>query len=202
MFIALDAIGGLPQPPFVATEESGIFNFRDIGGYPIKDNPSLSFRRNLMYRASDPGRITAEGEDQVRALGIKIIFDIRLPVELPQPSQNPANKENAIGGNADTGFFGAGIKEIAGIERRHIDPSKYDSDDLEEGDKDSFTRGFKDFPKFTTEVSQSLLNAQTFYSANTMHRSAFWPKRKDSLTAVQPSALYLSTFCSRIQTHS
>ena len=202
MFIALDAIGGLPQPPFVATKDIGIFNFRDIGGYPIKNNLSLSFRRNLIYRPSDPGRITAEGEHQVRALGIKIIFDIRLPAELPQPSQGPANKENAIGGNGNTGFFGASIKEIAGVERRHIDPSKFDSDNSEEGDKDSLTVAFKNFPNFTTEVSQSSLNAQTFYSANTMHRSAFWPKRKAFLIAVQPSALCLSTFCSRTQTHS
>ena len=148
MFIALDAIRGLPQRPFVATEEAGIFNFRDIGGYPIRDRASHSFRQNLIFRSSEPSSITTEGEKLVRDIGIKIVFDIRLPEELPQSSQKD---EDATDGDTATGLFGAQIKEIGGIERRHIDPSK--SDDLPQGAEGAFRDGFKDLPKFTTEVS-------------------------------------------------
>lgn len=148
MFVALDAIKGLPQRPFVATEEAGIFNFRDVGGYPIRDRALCSFRQNLIFRSSEPSRITAEGEKLVRDIGIKIIFDIRLPEELPQSSQQVGH---ATDGVTATSLFGGHLKEIGGIERRHIDPSK--SDDLPQGAQRAFRDGFKDLPKFTTEVS-------------------------------------------------
>ena len=148
MFVELDAIKGLPQPPFVATEELGIFNFRDVGGYPIRDHALHSFRQNLIFRASEPTRITAEGEKLVRDIGIKIVFDIRLPQELPQSSQRDGH---ATDGDTAEGILGGTIKEIKGVERRHIDPSI--SKDSPQGAKSPFQDAFKDLPKFTAEVS-------------------------------------------------
>ena len=148
MFVALDAINGLPQPPFVATEEAGIFNFRDVGGYPIRDRASYSFRRNLIFRASEPARITTEGEQLVRDLGIKIIFDIRTRYELPHSTQIDGV---ATEGDTVPGIFGGQIKEIGGIERRYIDPLK--PDNLPPCAKVASPDDFKYIEKFTAKVS-------------------------------------------------
>ena len=148
MFIALDAIKGLPQRPFIATEEAGIFNFRDVGGYPIRGCASHSFRQNLIFRASEPTRITNDGEKLVRDAGIKIIFDIRTGEELPPSIQKD---EDTTDSDTATGILGGTIKEIGGTERRHIDPST--SDEVPEGAESGFQAAFQELPKFTVEVS-------------------------------------------------
>src|SRR5277367_2299860 len=40
----------LPSPPFVSV--SGIYNFRDLGGYTV--SPGLSVKRNVIYRCGEP----------------------------------------------------------------------------------------------------------------------------------------------------
>ncbi len=71
----------LPTPPFHAID--GVSNFRDVGGYAIKP-AGASVRRNWIYRSAQPGSVTAAGQEQMRALGITTIFDLRSGVELEQ----------------------------------------------------------------------------------------------------------------------
>jgi hypothetical protein len=86
------------SPPFHSVP--GLSNFRDIGGWPIYPASYASPRRvckGLLFRGSDTNRITPEGEEKLRRLGIKTDFDLRSRQQIEK-----------------TG----GFKEIAGIERR------------------------------------------------------------------------------------
>ena len=59
----------------------GVSNFRDIGGWPIARTSSDSLpkhvRKGLLYRGSDTNRITPDGENKLRELGIGKDFDLR-----------------------------------------------------------------------------------------------------------------------------
>ncbi|KAI1339246.1 tyrosine phosphatase family-domain-containing protein [Xylariaceae sp. FL0016] len=74
----------LPSPPFLAVP--GLPNFRDAGGYPLS-GPSGSdvnkvVRRNIIYRASEPSRLSPEGVAQLQALKIAHVYDLRSAVEI------------------------------------------------------------------------------------------------------------------------
>jgi Tyrosine phosphatase family len=75
------ATSELPSPPFVAVE--GVKNFRDIGGYPITGSDSKSVKRGFVYRSATLTGITNDGmKTLVSALGIRVIFDLRLQDEV------------------------------------------------------------------------------------------------------------------------
>ncbi|TLD21918.1 hypothetical protein PspLS_08009 [Pyricularia sp. CBS 133598] len=74
-------------PPF--HHIPGLPNFRDIGGYataaagdastpgqPAQHGQKL-FRRNLVFRASEPSKLTDEGVAKLQDLGITHVFDLR-----------------------------------------------------------------------------------------------------------------------------
>jgi protein tyrosine/serine phosphatase len=85
-------------PPFHIIP--GVSNFRDIGGWPISTTSSATPRRvrkGFLFRGSDTNRVTPQGEEKLRQLGIKTDFDLRSKQQI----------ENT-----------GGFKEIAGIERR------------------------------------------------------------------------------------
>jgi hypothetical protein len=66
------------QSPFV--DVPGLANFRDIGGWPIRDNEGnviATVRKGVFYRGSDTAAITKAGEEKLRSLGITIDFDLR-----------------------------------------------------------------------------------------------------------------------------
>ena len=62
------------SPPFLHVD--GLENFRDIGTWPTS-TPNVTVRDQVLYRGPDLATITAKGEEQLRNLGIDIIFDIR-----------------------------------------------------------------------------------------------------------------------------
>ncbi|KAH7029433.1 protein-tyrosine phosphatase-like protein [Microdochium trichocladiopsis] len=77
----------LPRPPFIHVD--GLPNFRDAGGYPVTDGSSTGtggkktiVRRGVLYRASEPSKLSSEGEAQLRALGIREVYDLRSAVEI------------------------------------------------------------------------------------------------------------------------
>ncbi|KAI1761997.1 protein-tyrosine phosphatase-like protein [Hypoxylon sp. FL1150] len=82
----------LPSPPFLAI--SGLPNFRDIGGYPVSSNTPAGdvengskstrkvVRRGVVYRASEPSKVTDDGVFKMRELGIEKVFDLRSTVEI------------------------------------------------------------------------------------------------------------------------
>lgn len=86
------------SPPFHIVP--GLSNFRDIGGWPIVTSPgapSRRVRKRILFRGSDTNRITLEGVEKLRQLGIRTDFDLRSKQQI----------ENA-----------GGYKEIPGIQRR------------------------------------------------------------------------------------
>ena len=86
------------SPPFHVVP--GLSNFRDIGGWPIDTPigaPPRRVRKGILFRGSDTNRITSEGEEKLRQLGIKTDFDLRSKQQIER-----------------TG----GYKELYGIDRR------------------------------------------------------------------------------------
>ncbi|CZR58367.1 related to protein-tyrosine phosphatase [Phialocephala subalpina] len=66
------------QPPFV--DIPGLYNFRDIGGWPIEDENGRTIatvRQGVFYRGPDTATIKDEGMVKLKVLGITTDFDLR-----------------------------------------------------------------------------------------------------------------------------
>ncbi len=73
----------LSSPPFVQVE--GIFNIRDFGAaYPTATGARV--KPLHLFRSGEPTRITARGVEQLKALGITTIFDLRADIEIAKYS--------------------------------------------------------------------------------------------------------------------
>ncbi|KAI1101631.1 protein-tyrosine phosphatase-like protein [Jackrogersella minutella] len=102
----------LPSPPFHPIP--GLPNFRDIGGYPVgAPNSQLQdgagtkvVRRGLVYRSSEPSKVSEEGVSKLQSLGIGKVFDLRSAVEISK----------GLHGNGD----GWTIKEWEGASREFV----------------------------------------------------------------------------------
>ncbi|KAI1452591.1 protein-tyrosine phosphatase-like protein [Annulohypoxylon moriforme] len=109
----------LPSPPFLAIP--GLPNFRDIGGYPVgssgstpdsslpqdsSDTKRKVVRRGLVYRSSEPSKVTEDGVSKLQGLGIGRVFDLRSAVEI----------ENGFHGNGN----GWKVKEWDGARREFV----------------------------------------------------------------------------------
>jgi hypothetical protein len=69
----------LPSPPFIDIE--GVINIRGIGGCPTASHrPSL--RSPILFRSGEPSGITPRGKDQLVAIGIRRVFDLRSDIEI------------------------------------------------------------------------------------------------------------------------
>jgi hypothetical protein len=117
----------LPSPPFVSV--SGIHNFRDLGGYAV--SPTLSVRRNVIYRCGEPSKVTRDGIETVKSLGVTHMYDLRSKVEIDR------NKDANWGG----------IKEWVGCDRIFA-PVFIDQDYSPE----NLALRFKDYASEGTEV--------------------------------------------------
>jgi hypothetical protein len=78
----------LTLPPFVSVQ--GVINIRTIGGYTTS-YPDLVAKPRFLYRSGELTRISDEGKDQLRALGVTTVFDLRSKTEItsydtPAPS--------------------------------------------------------------------------------------------------------------------
>jgi len=82
------------QAPFIPI--SGLSNFRDVGGWPISSSPGTKVRRGILFRGPDITPITSEGIEQLKALGIETIFDLRSTPQITRAG---------------------GVREIEGIKR-------------------------------------------------------------------------------------
>jgi protein tyrosine/serine phosphatase len=60
----------------------GVINIRDIGGYLTQANTSLIVKPGVVFRSGEPSCITDLGKEQLHALGIKTIFDLRSDIEM------------------------------------------------------------------------------------------------------------------------
>lgn len=81
----------LPSPPFI--DIPGLPNFRDAGGYPVytvTPKPTKMVRRGILFRASEPSKVTNAGIDtMINTLGIKIIYDLRSQTEIDRDAKGP-----------------------------------------------------------------------------------------------------------------
>nr|GAT44388.1 predicted protein [Mycena chlorophos] len=70
----------LSRLPFVSI--SGVINVRDLGLLPSHLYPNLTTKPRLLYRSAELAGITEEGKEQLRALGISQVFDLRSDPEI------------------------------------------------------------------------------------------------------------------------
>ena len=64
-----------------------VFNFRDLGGYPTVDGRTTRWRR--LFRADGLNRLRDHEGEQVQALGIKTVIDLRTPDEAASHGRFP-----------------------------------------------------------------------------------------------------------------
>ncbi|KAI0153848.1 tyrosine phosphatase [Pestalotiopsis sp. NC0098] len=84
--ISTSADPGLPSPPFIFVE--GIPNFRDIGGYPIADQPGKVVREGIVFRSSEPSKVTEAGVAKLQALRVTDVYDLRSRQEIDRDARN------------------------------------------------------------------------------------------------------------------
>ncbi|ETS84798.1 hypothetical protein PFICI_02823 [Pestalotiopsis fici W106-1] len=77
---------GIPSPPFISVE--GIANFRDIGGYPIAAQPGKVVRQGIVFRSSEPSKVTDAGIAKLQALRITDVYDLRSRQEIDRDARN------------------------------------------------------------------------------------------------------------------
>ncbi|KAJ7198464.1 protein-tyrosine phosphatase-like protein [Mycena pura] len=77
MYSPADAV--LSFPPFVAVE--GVINIRSIGGYKSDASLNRVVRPAIVFRSGEVSRITEAGKEQLRALGVRRVFDLRTNFE-------------------------------------------------------------------------------------------------------------------------
>jgi protein-tyrosine phosphatase len=73
-------------------EVEGMRNLRDVGGYRLTSGGRTSW--GVLYRGGAPGELTTEGREQLAALGLRTVVDLREPVEqenLPSPDLGGAD---------------------------------------------------------------------------------------------------------------
>jgi protein-tyrosine phosphatase len=68
-------------------ELDGVFNFRDLGGYPTEDGRSLRWR--TLFRADGLGRLTAADLETLRPIALKTVVDLRRASELDERGRFP-----------------------------------------------------------------------------------------------------------------
>lgn len=79
----------LPSPPFI--DIPGLRNFRDAGGYPLQAAPTKIVRKGLVFRASEPSQVTAQGiATMTDTLGIQRVYDLRSQIEIDRDSAGAA----------------------------------------------------------------------------------------------------------------
>ncbi|MFJ7278699.1 tyrosine-protein phosphatase [Kitasatospora sp. NPDC098663] len=65
-----------------------LHNFRDLGGHPAADGRSV--RRGLLYRSDSLGKLTSPADlDQLQALGVRTVIDLRYPWEIAAKGRVP-----------------------------------------------------------------------------------------------------------------
>ncbi len=123
----------LPSPPFVNID--GVPNFRDIGGYPTI--PGYCTRRGLVYRSADFTSCTDKGLEQLKALGIAAVFDLRSTHEIEKAGMRPGNQ-----------FYKTWTSQIGGP-KYHLVPVFANED----YSPDALLNRFKNYAREGTEVS-------------------------------------------------
>lgn len=131
-------MAGVRFPPFVHVD--GIQNFRDLGGYVTEyhteSNPE-SVRRNFIFRCAEPSKVTPEGVEKLKSLGITTFFDLRSGPELEKmKARTPVVHIDGI----ERAFVPVFADEDYSPEQIALRYKQYASDDGTEG----FTKAYAD----------------------------------------------------------
>ena len=65
----------------------GVYNFRDLGGYPTRDGRSVRWR--TLFRADGLGRLTADDVETLRPIALKTVVDLRRAHEIDERGRFP-----------------------------------------------------------------------------------------------------------------
>jgi protein-tyrosine phosphatase len=65
----------------------GVFNFRDLGGYPAADGRQVRWR--TVFRADGLGRLTADDVEALRPIGLRTVVDLRTGREIDERGRFP-----------------------------------------------------------------------------------------------------------------
>jgi protein-tyrosine phosphatase len=71
-------------------ELAGVFNFRDVGGYPVEGGGSVRWR--TLFRSDAPHRLDRAGVAAVTALGLRTVIDLRTQPEIDRAPSPPAGR--------------------------------------------------------------------------------------------------------------
>ena len=66
---------------------NGVYNFRDLGGYPTHDGRSVRWR--TLFRADGLGRLTVDDLETLRPIALKTVVDLRRAHELDERGRFP-----------------------------------------------------------------------------------------------------------------
>jgi protein-tyrosine phosphatase len=66
---------------------SGVFNFRDLGGYPTVDGRTIRWR--TLFRADGLDKLTPDDVDVLRPFGLRTVVDLRMAHEIEQRGRFP-----------------------------------------------------------------------------------------------------------------
>lgn len=81
-------VGGVTDlAPTRNVELHGVYNFRDLGGYPTHDGRSVRWR--TLFRADGLGRLTAGDLETLRPIALKTVVDLRRAHELDERGRFP-----------------------------------------------------------------------------------------------------------------
>jgi protein-tyrosine phosphatase len=65
----------------------GVFNFRDLGGYPTEDGRHVRWR--TVFRADGLGRLTADDLEALRPIALRTVVDLRTRREIDERGRFP-----------------------------------------------------------------------------------------------------------------
>ncbi len=68
---------------------TGVFNFRDLGGYPARDGRSVRWR--TLFRADGLDRLTFDDVEVLRPYGLRTVVDLRMAHELDARGRFPVD---------------------------------------------------------------------------------------------------------------
>jgi protein-tyrosine phosphatase len=68
---------------------TGVFNFRDLGGYPAADGRTIRWR--TLFRADGLDKLTPDDVDVLRPFGLRTVVDLRMADEIEQRGRFPVD---------------------------------------------------------------------------------------------------------------
>ena len=78
-----------PPTPLATVALTGVFNFRDLGGYAAADGRTVRWR--TLFRADGLDRLTPADVEVLRPYGLRTVVDLRMAHELEEKGRFPVD---------------------------------------------------------------------------------------------------------------